>query len=264
MTAGAGTGDDGGTPAAPVPLLRVQFCGEWSALDPDEPFTIGREATLVVDDNPYLHRQFLELRWQQQWWWLANIGAQLSATISDVDGGVHAWLAPGARLPVVFATTSVRFTAGPTSYELTLHLDDEAPMSVARADRRDDGTTTVGRVSLTPDQTLLVLALAEPSLASAEGSAAHLPSSADAARRLGWTMSRFNRKLDNVCQKLTRNGVRGLHGKPGQLASNRRARLVEYALAVRMVTAADLPLLDRAADGSDDEADDDPVSNEDD
>jgi len=38
--------------------------------------------------------------------------------------------------------------------------------------------------------------------------------------------------------------VSGLHGAPGQLASNRRARLVEYAMAVRMITRDDLALLD--------------------
>jgi hypothetical protein len=49
-----------------------------------------------------------------------------------------------------------------------------------------------------------------------------------------------------------------LHGGPGQLASNRRARLVEYAIAVRMVTRDDLPLLDVPSpdDASDDAADD--------
>jgi hypothetical protein len=70
--------------------------------------------------------------------------------------------------------------------------------------------------------------------------------------RLGWKLTRFNRKLDNVCQKLAAQGVRGLHGAPGQLASSRRARLVEYAIAVRMVTRDDLVLLDQIGDGESD------------
>ena len=73
---------------------------------------------------------------------------------------------------------------------------------------------------------------------------AQIPSSADAARRLGWTITKFNRKLDNVCSKLADAGTRGLHGGPGKLASNRRARLVEHALSTRLVTEADLALLD--------------------
>jgi hypothetical protein len=76
-----------------------------------------------------------------------------------------------------------------------------------------------------------------------------MPSSGEAAQRLGWTTTKFNRKLDNVCQKLSAQGVRGLHGEPGRLASNRRARLVEYALAVRLVTRDDLALIDSSAVG---------------
>ena len=40
-------------------------------------------------------------------------------------------------------------------------------------------------------------------------------------------------------------------GGPGKLASNRKARLVEHALSTRLVTEADLALLD--ADPQDDE-----------
>ena len=47
-------------------------------------------------------------------------------------------------------------------------------------------------------------------------------------------------------------GVRGLRGGPGKLASNRRARLVEHAVFSRLVTAEDLPLLDRAQDADED------------
>jgi hypothetical protein len=70
-----------------------------------------------------------------------------------------------------------------------------------------------------------------------------VPSLADAAQRLGWTSTRLNRKLDNVCAKLTKEGVKGLHGGPGRLAVDRRSRLVEYALAARVVTVEDLALL---------------------
>ena len=97
---------------------------------------------------------------------------------------------------------------------------------------------------MTPDQLRLVLALAEPALRGRARGGTAMPSSGDAAQRLGWTTTKFNRKLDNVCQKLAAQGVRGLHGEPGRLASNRRARLVEYALAVRLVTRDDLALLE--------------------
>ena len=105
-------------------------------------------------------------------------------------------------------------------------------------------STTAATPVLTESQFALVLALAEPLLRGGAGGRTEIPSSAEAARRLGWALTRFNRKLDNVCQKLARSGVRGLHGGPGSLASGRRARLVEYAVASRLVTREHLYLLD--------------------
>jgi hypothetical protein len=155
---------------------------------------------------------------------------------------VQAWLAPGARLPIVFARSSVWFTAGPTTYEFDIHLVD-APFSAAVPESPVDGSTTYGRTSLTPEQRLMLVALAEPMLRRRARGAVNAPSSAEAAARLGWTITKFNRKLDNVCQKLDRMGVRGLHGGPERLASDRKARLIEYALATRIVDIDDLDLL---------------------
>jgi hypothetical protein len=223
--------------------MQVEFCGEWVTVPDDVTFTIGREGDLVLDDNPYLHRRFLELSHRDGLWWLANVGGTLSATLADHEARMQAWLSPGASMPVVFGHTAVRFSAGPTAYELNLHLAE--PVFVAPPERDDaDGTVTIGRTTLNLEQRLLVLALAEPALRRGGSGAATLPSSAAAATRLGWPLTKFNRKLDNVCQKLGRAGVRGLHGDAARLASGRRARLVEYALAVRLVTPDDLALLD--------------------
>jgi len=176
-------------------------------------------------------------------WWLINVGTQMSATVSDAAGGFQAWLAPGARLPLVFGTTTVLFTAGPTTYEIDIVCQDPTFVP-AEPGSGGLGETTIGPVTLTPSQKQLIVALAEPLLRREGTSISAIPSSKDAAARLGWELTRFNRKLDNVCDKLDRRGVRGLRGGPGQLAVNRRARLVEHAVAARMVTAADLALLD--------------------
>jgi hypothetical protein len=235
--------DIGGVPSS----LRLEFCGESFHLDPDTPFFVGRDADLVVDDNPYLHRRFLEISWRDGLWWLVNIGSQLSATLADEESRLQAWLAPGTHLPVVFPATLVRFTAGRTSYEFSLYLSSP-PFSgvVTEHDSGTDAATTLGRMALTLDQRLLILALAEPALRADLGRSADLPSSAEAAGRLGWPLTKFNRKLDNVCQKLKKAGVQGLHGDSEKLASGRRSRLVEYALAVRLVTVTDLKLLDES------------------
>jgi hypothetical protein len=230
---------------------EIDYCGEPVAVD-RSPFTIGRDADLVLDDaNRHLHRHFLQLSDRHGMWLLANVGSQLTATVSDAEGRLEAFLAPGAVLPLAFDVSIVRFTAGPTTYELAVTLPEPPFASVVAGDR-SPGDTTVGRVSMTPDQLRLVLALAEPALRGDGRAATTLPSNQEAALRLGWKLTRFNRKLDNVCQKLAAQGVRGLHGAPGQLASSRRARLVEYALAVRMVTRDDLALLDQPGDGDGD------------
>ncbi len=225
-----------------IAILNIEFCDEWSQVDPTRPFIIGREGDLAVDENPYLHRSFLELS-HDRLWWLNNIGTTLSATISDDLGAMHAWLSPGAAIPLVFPTTEIRFTAGPSNYMLTLHLS-EAPLAVPSTVNRISGTTTLRPVMLTDNQRRCVLALSAPTLERHRSESTELPSNADAANRLGWPLTKFNRQLDTVCAKLSKSGVRGLHGSSGNLASNRRARLVEYALAVRLVTPEDLPLLD--------------------
>jgi hypothetical protein len=224
---------------------EIEYCGDRLCVD-RSPFTIGRDADLALDDlNRHVHRQFLRLSEMHGMWLMTNVGSRLTATVSDVEGRLEAFLAPGGVLPIVLAETRVRFTAGPTTYEFTLHLDE--PMFCSPADEvDDDGETTVGRVLMTADQLRLILALAEPALRGSGRAVTSLPSNQEAARRLGWRLTRFNRKLDSVCQKLAARGVRGLHGEPGRLASNRRARLVEYAIAVRMVTLHDLVLLDQS------------------
>lgn len=219
--------------------LSLEFCGEWFEIKPDEPFLIGREGPLQIDDNKYLHRRFLVISYQDGLWWMDNIGTRLSATLADSDGSTQAYLQPGARLPLVYSETTILFTAGPTTYEMLLVNDDPVYMTSNVTETATTGETTIGPIKLTPSQELLVLALSEPVL-TGRGTTSSIPSSQVAADRLGWPITRFNRKLDHVCDRLTRYGVRGLHGGPDKLAVNRRARLVEHAVATRLVTADDL------------------------
>ena len=185
--------------------LSVEFCGESLPVPDGGSFTIGREADLALDDNQFLHRRFLVLHQQGDIWAISNVGSQLTATVSDEAGHLEAFLAPGAWLPLVFGETFVSFTAGPTSYSLSI-LNTDPPFASAPVSVSDDGNTTIGATHLTPDQRRLIVALAEPRLRGDGKASVLLPSSSDAARRLGWTITRFNRKLDNVCQKLERLG----------------------------------------------------------
>ncbi|HWL45440.1 MAG TPA: hypothetical protein VNQ73_21045 [Ilumatobacter sp.] len=223
---------------------RVEFCGIDAPID-RTPFSIGRDGDLVLDDdNRYLHRRFLVVDCQHGLWTIANVGTQLSVSVSDQAGRVEAHLAPGGVLPLASTDTTVRFSAGPTAYELSVHVP-AAGFRPGPLAELGDADATMGRVALSPEQLLVVVALAEPILCSGHLVAAALPSNAEASDRLGWTVTKFNRKLDVVCTKLTARGVRGLRGGPERLATNRRARLVEYAITAQLVTVADLGLLDR-------------------
>lgn len=231
--------------------VSVEFCGEWHRVEEGQELTIGRDAQLTIDeDNQFLHRLFLTIVQVDSLWWLMNIGSRLSATITDSTGTMQAWLAPGARIPLVFDVTKVVFTAGPTTYELAVHAESP-PFERAPHAHDPAGEATVGPVLLTRSQRQLILALAEPMLTREGSGISTVPTSAQAAARLGWPSTKFNRKLDNVCDKLDRIGVRGLRGGPGKLASNRRARLVEHAVSSRLVTVEDLPLLDQSATDDD-------------
>jgi hypothetical protein len=247
--AAARAGLSGETVPPPLTALRVRYGDRSAEVRPGSSFSIGRDADLNVDDNPYLHRQFLRLRSEAGLWWLENVGTLLSATLTDGSGQVQATLAPGARLPLVFDRVQVVFGAGSTSYELEISSDAAffgppvlpTPRTVGSADE------TIGHVPLTHSQRQLVVALAEPLLRGGSTGRGEIPGSADAAARLGWTLTAFNRKLDNVCEKLDRIGVTGLRGGRDSLATNRRLRLVEYAVATRLITAEDLALLEPAS-----------------
>ena len=207
--------------------VTVVFCGEEYSVSPDTGLTIGRTGDVEVDDNPYLHRTFLVVSFENGFWWLSNTGSTLTATVADEQGLFQAWLNPGAKIPLAMKQLIVWFTAGPTTYDFDIVLTE--------SDDDEMGAATVGRVSFTPDQKLLIVALCEPFLRRREAGTNQIPSSAAAADRLGWTLTRFNRKLDNVCQKLADAGTRGLHGGVGKLATNRKARLVEHALSTKLV-----------------------------
>lgn len=223
--------------------LKVEFCGEWHTIEPDQDFFVGRESDLTIDDNPYLHRRFLRIYEDFGMWWLGNVGNLLSATVTDATGQVQAWLAPGAKLPIVFQTMHVMFSAGSTTYDFSIHAETDY-YNTSTALGVAAGTTTIMPVRLTSTQRLLIVALAENVLRQSLPGRGSIPTSAEAAARLGWSMTTFNRKLDNVCEKLDKLGVDGLRGGKSRLATNRRARLVEYAVSSHLVSADDLQELE--------------------
>lgn len=228
----------------PADDLVVEFLGEEYPVARGQSLTFGRAADLVVDDNRHLHRRLGQFDYAEGMWWIHNIGSTLVIEVVDRNSPSRLSLAPGATMALVFEEALLRFQAGPTSYELSVDVPLSPPEAVPGAEGEGTPTVTGSELSFTPDQLRCVLALAEPRLL--DPSVLDLPTNRAAATRLNWKLTKFNRKLDNVCTKVGRAGVPGLHGGAGALATRRRERLVEFAVASNLVSVDDLGLLEQS------------------
>ncbi len=285
-------GSPGASSSGDQPLV-VSFCGELHYVPLEGTWSFGRAADLIVDDNPYLHRQLGQIQFRQGLWWLDNLGTKISLDVKDQTSRSQATVAPGRSMVLTMPRAVVQFRAGRSSYEIDLEVtdpvgpwrapsvDDDGPRtastantsstastsSTARAAARGDTapepaiageadssssltealvgenhTISVAELALTDDQRRLIIVLAEATLRS-PGAEISLPTNRQAAARLGWTITRFNRKLDNVCERLTKSGVSGLRGQVGTMAADRRRRLVEHSVESGLVTLDDVGLL---------------------
>ena len=228
--------------------LVVEFAGDERVLTPGDELTFGRSADLVIDENRYLHRLIGRFAWTNGMWWLANTGSSIALRLADADGPSYAKVAPGTSVPVTFETSVLTFEAGGRPYELRLEQLVDGPLFAAGDDVSGafegidlEATTTTGSLPLNDEQRLLLVALCEPFLD--DTGANELPTNRQIASRLGWTITKFNRKLDWLCQKYANAGVSGLRGSSDLLARDRRVRLVEHALDAGVITPADLRLL---------------------
>ena len=226
--------------------LTIDFVGERRHLAPGEELTFGRAADLVIDDgNQYLHRRLGRFLHHDGNWWVENLGSQIEL---EVVGGAGTVLSlppqdPGgtpSAAPLSGGDAPVRFAVAGARYELSVSVP--APPPPARPDPPHDGAATLGygRIDLTEEERLLLLSLADPVLRDVSAGPDTIPTNREAARRLGWTQPKFNRKLDYLCIRLTKAGVKGLQGGRGDEALNRRWRLVEHAVGTRLVTPSEL------------------------
>ncbi|MDR0847637.1 MAG: hypothetical protein LBN10_01110 [Propionibacteriaceae bacterium] len=232
--------------------VTVEYEDEVFTISADGPFDIGREADLSLDENPYLHRRFLRILNEHGFWWIVNIGSSTAVTVYDPKTGAQAWLEPTNRLPLIFGHVIVVFAAGPCEYRLEIH-NDAPTWQENRLAFPVSGETTAEVLTWTPAQKLVIVALAEPMLTGRGKGIVGIPSNKDAALKIGWSLKRFERKIDNICSKLDMLGVEGMRGGPQQHASGRRVRLVEWAVSTGFVTASDVALLRHPEDVEDEE-----------
>ena len=146
-------------------------------------------------------------------------------------------------MPLVFGATTVMFTAGETTYELSLVA--EAPYYQVSASWSPGAGIDGVAEMLSPVQRILLTALAEPMLRPDAEGAVQLPSMEQVAVRLGWSLEKLERRVATLCSKFARMGIKGLERNArGELLASARSRIVEHAVGARIVTAEDLELLD--------------------
>ena len=228
--------------------LRVEYCGEVRAVETSGELTFGRAGDLRIDDNRHLHRVLGRLWARGEQWWLTNEGSSISIQIADADSRSNVVLAPGTEIALSFPNSIVRFRAGITDYELTLSVPDREDEEEEEDDGEDlwddefTDTIALGDIVLTDEQQMLLLALAEPTLRDPHVKQ-DLPANRAVARRLGWSITKFNRKLDNLCNRFAKLGVGGLRGSIDQLATDRRRRLVDHAIESGLISTDQLDRL---------------------
>lgn len=231
--------------------LHVDFIGEVTTVEPGGELTFGRQADLHIDDNRHLHRVLGRFWARGDAWWLTNEGRSITIQIADADSRSNVQLAPGSEIALSFPNSILRFRAGVTDYEVAVRVpdrgasdtddeDDDDPLD-ADDDAAGD-TIALGDIMLTDEQRLLLLALAEGTLRDPHNSD-ELPTNRAVARRLAWSITKFNRKLDNLCERFTKLGVGGLRGSIDQLATDRRRRLVEHAIESGLISPSQLDRL---------------------
>lgn len=231
---------DNSTPTGADPrAITVDFAGEVHVVATGDEFTFGRMGDLAIDENPHLHRVLGRFRFMAEVWWLMNEGSQISIEVIDVESRSNGLIAPGNRFALTFPRSLLRFRAGASNYELEATWAAGTDGSSYVFADAGDATITASDMPLTDDQRALLVALSEDQLRSPSATI-RIPTNREMAGRLGWSLSKFERKLDNVAQKFAKAGVSGLHGKPGELAKDRRTRLVEYVLETGLVTLDDI------------------------
>lgn len=228
--------------------LTVEFCGEQRIVRPEQTLSFGRDADLVVDDNEFLHGIVGRFECRHERWWITNEGSRAVLDVYDRITRSRATLMPGTDQALPGPDVIVRFSAGRAVYEIEASTNGATPAVPTKPASGEtlDGHTPL--VEFTEGQMLLVLALAERSLRQPH-LPIEVPTSREAAHRLGWPMTTFNRKLDVVCRKVAKMGLPGVAASGTEPATNRRTRLVEHAINSRLVNTTDLELLDKHTAG---------------
>lgn len=216
--------------------MTVEFVGERHDVVPTRHFSFGRLGDLQLDTSPELPSVVGIFAHENGIWWLRNQTSGLDIHLLDTDTRSASLIAASSGAPIPYERALVRVAIGPTTYELNVHASEAKGQPVLP-------TSAQGEPTLNLEQRQLLTALAEGSLRGVDPH--DLPSNAEVAERLGWRITKLNRKLDHLCIKFDKLGVAGLRGSARRLATERRRLLVEHCLSTGLITIDDLACLPR-------------------
>lgn len=211
--------------------------------------TVGRMGDLVVGgDNAHMHRRLVTITAEGKVWRLANVGRFIPVHVTQLDGVLLTTLAPGASTVIEWPEFLLTFSAGQETYHLDCYA--EIPLSREASLHTLHGDETIGLGPLSEDERLILAAIGEDVLRSPTHDYSLMRKNTEVAERLGWTRKKFDHRLDDVCAHFAAHGVGGASGPMGPRqgnASNRRIKVLQHAIEARLITVADLALVEAEA-----------------
>jgi hypothetical protein len=225
--------------------LEVTFIDEIYSPNDSRCLSFGRDADITVDGaNAYMHRRVGSFLHHDGAWWVRNDG-RTSEILVVTNSGTRIILDPGASQVLSGTSGLVRFPAGGLSYEIEYAMDRTAgPPTTVTAELARGETLEFGALRLNDEQRRMLAALAEPQLRDPAADGHHMPTNAEIAHRLGWSLRKFDRKLDYICRRLDEQGVRGVRGRQGDQATDRRRVVVDHVVRTGLISAEDLTAID--------------------
>lgn len=215
-----------------------------TASDPDM-ITFGRAADLVIgEDNRRMHRVVGRFVGTASSWSVENHASAYHLTVSSSDSGWSTTVCPGAAAVLPAGCGLVAVDLGDIRYAINFELTSNETYPVAPSQSADP-TIDAPPMKLRFEQRVLLVALAEPALRQPGlWPPPSPPANKEVASRLGWKITKFNRKLDYLCGRVARLGVDGLLGDSALLATDRRRILIQWAISTGAIRLTDLALLD--------------------
>ena len=232
-----------------VDAVHILVSGEGPVpISAAQPFTFGRSpgCDLTLDEaDRSISRVAGRIECVDSVWYLVNSSTSRPLYLIG-EVGLRRTIPTEGREALPAGHTRV-VVVGVRTHELVIAVGDAAVGDVIDLTDGYEGADHTFMPSITTNERIALAAVGEGYLLPHPRHDPKPRTYAEAADRLGLPMSTVRKRVENVRKKLIDAGVFQVEGPDA------RAATVEFALAVRLVTSADLPLLDAPA-ATDDES----------